>query len=84
MDSSFISQLVQHVNPVKVGEYLYQVVVSNDSLFYNELRTDGTIHRTMPVTWALGGKNVVYFLTPWEKGRLQTLPLAYDLNRKEW
>lgn len=84
VDSSFISQLVQHVNPVKVGEYLYQVVVSNDSLFYNELRTDGTIHRTMPVTWALGGKNVVYFLTPWEKGRLQTLPLAYDLNRKEW
>lgn len=33
---------------------------------------------------ALGGKNVFYFLTPMEKGRLQTLPVAYDVNRKEW
>jgi tetratricopeptide (TPR) repeat protein len=84
VDSAFITRLVQHVHPVKVGEFSYQVVVSNDSLFYNELLNDGSIHRTLPVSWALGGKNVVYFLTPWEKGRLQTLPLAYDLNRNEW
>ena len=32
----------------------------------------------------LGGKNVFYFLTPLEKGRLQTLPVAYDLNKKKW
>jgi hypothetical protein len=32
----------------------------------------------------LGGKNVCYFLTSLEKGRLQTLPVAYDLNKKEW
>lgn len=32
----------------------------------------------------LGGKNVFYFLTPLERGRLQVLPLAYDVNRKEW
>jgi tetratricopeptide (TPR) repeat protein len=32
----------------------------------------------------LGGKNVCYFLTSLDRGRLQTLPLAYDLNRKEW
>ena len=32
----------------------------------------------------LGGKNVYYFLTPLEKGRLQTLPVAYDVNKKEW
>ena len=32
----------------------------------------------------LGGKNVYYFLTPLEKGRLQTLPVAYDLNKKKW
>src|SRR4030066_1308409 len=30
------------------------------------------------------GKNVYYFLTLLEKGRLQTLPLAYDVNKKEW
>jgi len=32
----------------------------------------------------LGGKNVYYFLTPLNKGRLQTLPVAYDVNKKEW
>ena len=32
----------------------------------------------------LGGKNIYYFLTPLDKGRLQTLPLAYDVNKKEW
>ena len=32
----------------------------------------------------MGGKNVYYFLTPFKKGRLQTLPVAYDVNRKEW
>jgi len=32
----------------------------------------------------MGGKNVYYFLTPLKKGRLQTLPVAYDVNKKEW
>lgn len=33
---------------------------------------------------ALGGKNVYYFLTPMDRGRLQVLPLAYDVQRKAW
>lgn len=32
----------------------------------------------------LGGKNIFYFLTPLAKGRLQTLPVAYDVEKKEW
>jgi tetratricopeptide (TPR) repeat protein len=36
------------------------------------------------IAHVLGGKNVYYFLTPLTKGRLQTLPVAYDVNRKEW
>jgi tetratricopeptide (TPR) repeat protein len=32
----------------------------------------------------LGGKNVFYFLTPFPRGRLQTLPIAYDVNKKVW
>jgi len=32
----------------------------------------------------LGGKNVYYFLTPFTRGRLQTLPVAFDVNKKEW
>lgn len=33
---------------------------------------------------ALGGKYVYYFLTPMERGRLQVLPVAYDVRRGEW
>lgn len=36
------------------------------------------------IVYALGGKNVYYFLTPLPRGRLQTLPVAYDINKKVW
>ena len=32
----------------------------------------------------MGGKNVYYFLTPLERGRLQVLPVAYDVHKKAW
>ena len=32
----------------------------------------------------MGGKNVYYFLTPMERGRLQVLPVAYDVQKKAW
>jgi tetratricopeptide (TPR) repeat protein len=37
-----------------------------------------------PIVHALGGKNVFYFLTPQDRGKLQVLPLAFDVNKKEW
>jgi tetratricopeptide (TPR) repeat protein len=36
------------------------------------------------IAHVMGGKNVYYFLTPKERGRLQVLPVAYDLRQKEW
>lgn len=32
----------------------------------------------------MGGKYVYYFLTEFDKGRLQVLPLAYDCSEKSW
>jgi tetratricopeptide (TPR) repeat protein len=40
--------------------------------------------KTYRIEHVLGGKNVCYFLTSLDKGRLQTLPLAYDVNKREW
>ena len=37
-----------------------------------------------PIEYVLGGKNVYYFLTPLEKGRLQTLPVAFDVRQRRW
>lgn len=37
-----------------------------------------------PLVHVLGGKNVYYFLTTLERGKLQTLPLGYDVRRRQW
>ena len=39
---------------------------------------------TYKIEYALGGKNVYYFLTLLDRGRLQVLPVAYDRNAREW
>jgi len=44
----------------------------------------GDEEKSYDIVHVLGGKNVYYFLTPVERGRLQVLPLAYDVHRKEW
>ncbi len=40
--------------------------------------------KTYPIVHVLGGKNAYYFLTPLDKGRLQVLPVAYDVPKKTW
>lgn len=46
--------------------------------------SDAKAKKEYPIKEAMGGKNIFYFLTPYDRGRLQVLPLAYDLQRKEW
>ena len=40
--------------------------------------------KAYPIVHVLGGKNAYYFLTPLAKGRLQVLPVAYDVPKKTW
>ena len=37
-----------------------------------------------PIAHVMGGKNVYYFLTQMPKGRLQVLPVAYDVHKQTW
>ncbi len=37
-----------------------------------------------PIVHVMGGKNAYYFLTQFPKGRLQVLPVAYDVRKKTW
>jgi len=60
----------------------YRMIIEDTTLVC--LEKDGDQLTRFTATWALGGKNVYYFLTPITKGRLQTLPLAYDLNDSAW
>ena len=68
---------------IKVGDRFYLPVVAGDSLFITEYSENGdsAVYRAIH---AMGGKYVYYFLTLLDGGRLQVLPLAYDLKTSEW
>jgi tetratricopeptide (TPR) repeat protein len=67
---------------IKVGNFQYRAETDAKKGWVRETGPEGK--RTYAIKHALGGKNVYYFLTPYEKGRLQTLPVAYDVNKKRW
>ena len=48
------------------------------------IEKEGDNIREHQIRYAMGGKNVYYFLTEGERGHLQVLPVAYDANRREW
>ncbi len=58
-------------------------ISQEDSVLYM-MEKDENEQIRYEIEWALGGKNVYYFLTPLEKGKLQTIPLAFNLNTNEW
>ncbi len=75
-------KLTPQQEDVVVGAFRYRAETGPGQGWVLELGPEGS--RKYPIAHALGGKNVFYFLTPFERGRLQTLPVAYDVNRKEW
>ena len=70
----------------KVGARWFEVFMESDELFMIERASQGAMEELnrYEAKWALGGRNIYYFLTPFDGGKLQTMPLAYDINRKEW
>jgi Flp pilus assembly protein TadD len=67
--------------PITVGEATYQVNLKKREVV--ETFKDGK-KTSYPLLHTLGGKNVYYFLTPLEKGKLQVLPVAFRLADKTW
>jgi tetratricopeptide (TPR) repeat protein len=72
--------LTPQQNNVVVGKLKYRADIGEGVVVETGLKGK----KTYQIEYVLGGKNVCYFLTPLKKGRLQTLPVAYDVNRKEW
>lgn len=75
-------RLTPQEKPLEIRGRAYRAVVGTGADHVEETGPDGT--RTHPIAQVLGGKNVCYFLTPLERGLLQVLPVAYDVNRREW
>ena len=67
---------------IQIGKHSYRAEITpNQGWLVQRGPSD---EKQLPIAHVLGGKNVYYFLTPTERGRLQTLPVAYDVRRKEW
>jgi tetratricopeptide (TPR) repeat protein len=75
-------RLTPQEKPLEIRGRSYRAVIGTGADHVEERGPSGT--RTLPIAQLLGGKNVVYFLTPLERGLLQVLPVAYDVNRREW
>lgn len=58
----------------------YQYLQKNKKAFIKN--TDSG--KSYRISYALGGKYVYYFLTPFPRGKLQTLPLGYDVKNRVW
>lgn len=67
---------------IKIGEYRYTAHIAPKTGWVSEQGPQG--EKTYPIKHAMGGKNVYYFLTELDRGRLQVLPLAYDVREKSW
>ncbi len=67
---------------IPIGQAAYRMEIGSGQGIMVE--ATGKAEKKYAVTQVLGGKNVFYFLTPLDKGRLQVLPLAYDVRKKEW
>ncbi len=73
-------KLTPQLQEITIGRYRYRVDVASGIMWENG--PDG--EKNYPIAHVLGGKNVWYFLTLMERGRLQTLPVAYDVHTKKW
>lgn len=76
------ASLTPHDADVTIGNRQYRAQIDEGAGCVREIGPDG--ERKYPIVHVMGGKNVYYLLTPMERGRLQVLPLAYDVHKKSW
>jgi len=77
------ANLAPQAKDLIIGKYRYRADISPQAGWVLETGPQGK-QKKYPILHSLGGKNVYYFLTPLERGRLQTLPVAFDVRSKTW
>jgi len=78
------TKLTAHTGEIAINGSTYRAEISGSTGYVVEKGKAVSESKQYRIEHVLGGKNVYYFLTPLDKGRLQTLPLAYDVKKKEW
>ena len=74
--------LTSQTKDIVIGDYRYRAEIEPQEGWVLERGPEG--EKKYSIEHVLGGKYIYYFLTPLERGRLQTLPVAYDLQKREW
>ncbi len=77
------ANLTSQTQDLVIGKYRYRADIGPQAGWVLSTDPKGQ-KKKYPILHALGGKNVYYFLTPLARGRLQTLPVAYDVHTKQW
>lgn len=75
-------ELAPHSEPLAIGPHRYQFIADGNWAEMTEEGPEGS--RRYPVLYTLGGKNIFYFLTLLDGGRLQVMPLAFDVTSRRW
>ena len=76
------ANLQPHRQAITIGKVSYQAEIEGGKGLVRQRGPAG--EKAYTIAHVMGGKNVFYFLTPLERGRLQVLPVAYDVRKKVW
>jgi tetratricopeptide (TPR) repeat protein len=76
------TKLSPQTDEIVIGNFRYRADIAGKSGWVIEQGPQG--EKKYRIEHVMGGKNVYYFLTALDRGRLQTLPVAYDVNEKKW
>ncbi len=80
-NADLAATLAPQAEPIRVGEATYRADLSADPAVVESAKGVETRH---PILHVMGGKNVYYFLTDLGRGKLQVLPVAYDVRDRRW
>jgi Flp pilus assembly protein TadD len=67
---------------VVIGKQSFRAEIGKEQGWVRQ--KEGDRETRFPIAHVMGGKNAYYFLTAMPKGRLQVLPVAYDVHKQTW
>ena len=78
------AELEPQAEPIAIGDFTYRVDPESGTVIEAGPEAGPAPDHHYPIEYVLGGKNVYYFLTRLDRGRLQVLPVGYDVGASEW
>ena len=76
------TRIASATDEIIIKDYRYRAIIDQGVGWVLEQGPQGA--KKYRLEQALGGKDVYYFLTLLDKGRLQVLPVAFDVRAKVW